>query len=212
MDEKRKPLSDHTREALQSELQYLRDVYSATRSEIRNDEQKIVNNLNYTVASAGVMIAASTFIVQSKLYLLFLALPFLFFVLAFLNLEHNLGIAREGNFLRSVIYPRIREIIELLDNGSHDFGVNTVDWENFWVEHNLPFMLTIPLSASMFGLHLLFGVLPIVFFFYYSLSIPRSLSGIEILLLVTDLVGYVSLIAYLIGFRIWSARIRSRKR
>jgi hypothetical protein len=208
VEDKQEPSTSHTREALQAELQYLRDVYNATRSEIRNDEQKITNNLNYTIAGAGVMVAVSSFIATSKQYILFLALPLLFFVLAFLNLEHNLGIAREGNFLRSVIYPRIREIIRLLDNGSHDFGVNTLDWENYWVQHNIPWALTIPLSASMFGLHLLFSALPIIFFIYYKHNALQTLSGVEIFLLIVDVVGYIMLISYLIGFRIWTVRKR----
>lgn len=203
-------LPEYTSDALKEELQYLRDVYTAIRSEIRNDESKVVTNINYAIAGAGIMIAISSFIADSKQYFIFLALPLPFFVLAFMNIEHNLGVAREGNYLRTIVYPRIREIIVRLDNGSHDFGVNTLDWEQFWVKNNFPTVLTIPLSASLFGLHFLFSIVPIIFFFYYKQGDNSPLSGVEIAFLVVDGVGYLALIAYLIAFRVWSVRSRNK--
>jgi len=202
-------LPEHTSEALKAELHHLSDVYNATRSEIRNDEGKVVTNINYTIASAGIMIAISSFIASSQQYFLFLALPLPFLVLAFMNFEHNLGIAREGNYLRTIVYPRIREIITRLDNGSHDFGVNTLDWEQYWVKNNFPMILTIPVSASLFGLHFLFAIVPIIFFFYYKQAATMPLSALEIAFLVVDGIGYLTLIVYLIAFRIWSIRRRS---
>jgi hypothetical protein len=193
---------------LQAELQYLRDVYGQTRAEIRNDEQKVNSNLNYTLVGAGVVLTASTFIAGSQQYYLFLFLPFLFFALAFSNFDVHLGIAREGNYLRNVVYPRIREIIVLLGNGSHDFGVNTLDWENYWVKNNIPSLLTVPLAASTYGLHLLFSAIPIVFFFYYKQSFAKVYSPIELTLLVVDIIGFIVLVTYLITFRVWASKRR----
>jgi hypothetical protein len=199
---------NYTMESLQAEFQYLRDVYGEIRAEIRNDEQKVISNLNYTLVGVGVVVAVSPFIANSQQYYLFLFLPLLFFVLAFSNFDTHLGIAREGNYLRKVVYPRIREIIVLLGNGSHDFGVNTLDWENYWVKNNFPALLTIPISASNYGLHILFSAIPVVFFFYYRQSSLSIYSPIEISLLAIDGIGFIVLVAYLIFFRIWTAKRR----
>jgi hypothetical protein len=209
LDNKRtkKTTTSHTPDALQAEFQYLRDVYGEIRAEIRNDEQKIISNLNYTLIGAGIVVTVSSFIANNQQYYLFLVLPFLFFVLAFSNFE-NLGIAREGNYLRHVVYPRMREIIVLLGNCSHDFGVNVLDWENYWLRNNFPTLLRLPISASTYGLHVFFGAIPIVFFFYYRQSSLSIYSPIEISLLAIDGIGFIVLVAYLITFRIWTAKKR----
>ncbi len=201
-------LSEQTIDSLHAELDVLRGIYSEIRSEIRNDENKAIDNINYSLAAAGVTVALGGFIATTQQYFLLLTLPFIFFILAFIAYSHHLSVFRLGNYLAEVINPRIREIIEKIDSVQHDFGSFNMDWETYRRRIDSAFLIRLPVSASYFGLHLLFSLAPVLLFFYYKQSNNQPPNNLEVLLLTLDSIGFSVLLIYLISFR----RVTRRKK
>jgi hypothetical protein len=188
-------------QALKAELGFLSEVYTALRSEIRNDENKITANTNYALAGIGVVVALTSLIASSQQYVLFLALPFVFYALMLMNYGHHLGIARIASYLTVVVYPRMRAIIRELDGGSHDFGEFTVDWDMYRHQSRVMEVVTLPIGASTYGLHILASLLPIVLFLYFKQVSGTILSAFEMGFLIADGVGLLGIALYVVILR-----------
>ncbi|MBN1310354.1 MAG: hypothetical protein JXB30_02970 [Anaerolineae bacterium] len=197
-------------DALKGELDVLRNVFDAMRTEIRGEEDKLTSNINYTLAAMGAVVVLINLISTTQQYIILLVLPYVFFTLAFKNLEHHQGIYRLSGYLLEKVYPRMREIIRELDGGSHDFGSFDQDFEPWHRQTGFRRFMLIPVAASNYGLHLLFSLLPVAAFFYYRQSVTQGLSAVEWILLASNVVGFVVLVTYLIGF--WLTARRSREK
>jgi hypothetical protein len=187
-------------EHLKTELSILLEEYNALRAEIISTLESGRQVTSLTLVAIGALIAGIPYISQSQIYIVFLIAPLFFYCLAWTQLRY-ISLAQDiGDHIRTVISPRVLEILfELSPEPRHDFR-NVMSWEDpgknpmFQLRRRRRWLLSLlflPIAGSNYGTPLLGAVLSVCAYLMIAFQNALVVSFLEIGLISINVVAFI---------------------
>lgn len=174
------------------ELEVRMSEYQALRDEINLTLNAAFQTTNITFTGIGIVFAASPYIVQSNLVVMFALIAVVFYALAWTQLRYMRQVFNLSGHIIEVTSPRIRELVRLSSPKSSKSLNSILGWESRGrtSTHSVHLWL-IPIEAARYGLPILsavvsFGVYCLLVFqtSQFNLFIDAPLILLNILLLI----------------------------
>ncbi len=173
--------------------------------EYRQLKAEIVSNLEsgrqiatLTLTSAGILIAAAPYVIQSQVTVLFLIAPIFFYLLAWAQLRYVYLVLDMGQYLQKSVVPRIQAILTELSASKHDRDFSEImSWE---LAGKSPVrlrkdkflgILFVPIAGANYGLPLLAALLSLFAFLFVTWSAAHVITFLEAGLIVLDISGLI---------------------
>lgn len=188
-------------EQLKIEHSTLLEEYKALKSEIVSNLNAARQVVNLTLTAIGALIAATPYIAQSDMEILFLVAPIFLYGLAWTQLRYIFLVLDMGTYLKERLIPRIRAVLEEMSPGKPP-DHNSVSYDHImsWESPGkspirLPSstflkVLFIPIAGSNYGLPLLVAVVSAAAFVVLASSRQEPLSGHEVMLLLINVLAF----------------------
>jgi hypothetical protein len=196
-------------EQLKLESSILMDEFKALREEILFQVGGSRQVINLTLTGAGILIAGTPFIVQSKLISLFLIIPFVFYALAWAQIRYLSTVDTLGSYLLTVLTPRVRQVLaEISPNSKRDFE-SILSWDVYWrSSERHSGILLLPLVASNYGVNLLVAILSLTAYFVLVYQLNLNILAIDVVMTVLNVIFFL----YTIFLGFWARSKYTRKK
>jgi hypothetical protein len=142
-------------ERVKLEHSTLIEEYKAVRAEIILTLESARQVVHLTLIAAGALLAVGPSLVDAHMPIIFLIVPFLFYILAWMHLRHIFYVRSLGDHLRQVVLPRIRLILSGFPDERRD-AHSVLSWEDEWEGLLRRYrLLILPIAGADYGAPLL---------------------------------------------------------
>lgn len=141
---KKKKEDGASHEALLAELDVHKMEFSALRSEILYWLDAEKQHLNLSIVAIGATIGFIPLIIEEKLFILLLLVPFVFHVLLYEMLNALKALMSISNYLLEILIPRVTELLQEL--GDKRTAIQVLGWERY-AAHRAQKMVSMFLAA-----------------------------------------------------------------
>jgi hypothetical protein len=179
-------------EQLKMELGIRLEEYRALKAEIVSNLDSARQIVTLTLTAVGILISATPIIIQSKVAVIFLIAPLLFYVLAWAQLKYIYLVLDMGTYLRDTIAPNIRRIL----NDMHtEYEVASImSWDlkgkgpSRLRDSKPKNMFFLPIAVADYGVALLAALLSVAIYLVLTYQSTKQLSPVEILFIAVQTV------------------------
>jgi len=168
-----KTKTDVKEEQIKLEFNALLEEFKTVRENILFDVDSNRQVLTLTLTSASILVAGSSFIIQSQFITLFLVMPIIFYALAWSQVRYLYLDASLSSYLNNVLAPRLRKVLaDLTPDTKNDYS-SLLSWETYLQikESRVNFTL-MSIGAARYSIPMLLACLPIMIYFIVKFQQP----------------------------------------
>lgn len=187
-------------EQIKFEYNALIEEFKTVRQNMMFDIGAARQVINLTLTATGVLIAGTPFIVQSRLLVLYLVAPMIFYALAWAQIRYLYLDNALSDYVIYTIAPRLRRTLsEFAPNEKKDFD-SILSWETILrdIDRRSGLVLFL-IAAGNYGIHLLVAALSISAYFFFAIQQNVQVLAVPDILLIPVNVLFFSYTAFL-GF------------
>jgi hypothetical protein len=189
-------------EVIETELNVVLEEYKTLRAEILANIDASRQVLNLTLTGIGAFLVISPRFIESRLSILFLVVPFVFYAMAWAQLRYVLLTQVISNYLRETVEPQVRKnLAEISSTAGRDFSA-VLGWSNRGgglMQHRNSIFL-IPIAGANYGIPLMAAVFSIAAYFVILFRGSWTMSALDWVLLAINGCALVYSIVW--GFRV----------
>ena len=184
---------------LTTELKTHLEEFKAARETMLFDVGASRQVINITHTAAGIFVAATPFIIQSELPILFLIIPIIFYPLAWSQIRNLYLSDVLSEYLLKMLIPQIRKVLgELSPDKDRDLSQVLGMEAYFGAADRRNRLVLFPIAAGNYGINLLAILFSLSAYFVLLNQLSRHTLTVELLLIIAN--GLLLLYTVFLGF------------